>query len=232
MNTENDDFPFKSLSRVQWKKGKTGKHDRPNIYLPQKVKDTLELKDGDSVALIIGTKDSKNVIMVHPINAQSINSKWIDDPEIKVTILLSKATYLTSERHELIRKLIDIDSKIEDNADIIDKLRENERARKIIDEKVDEILGRVRGPTHIEDFIESLITESYNEELRSFVSSAEDLVSDICRLKKTSTALDSVYTKGLLKDDEYQKDRGELESRINSLRSTSHQVIKLLSNIT
>jgi hypothetical protein len=170
--------------------------------------------------------------MVNLINAQSINSKWTDDPETKVTILLSKVTSLTSERHELITRLTDIDTKIEEEEATVDKLKENQRERNIIVEKVDEIFGRVRGPKHIEDFMESLITESYNEELRSFVSSAEDLVSDICKLKKTSTALDSVYTKGLLKDDEYQKDKEELDSRINSLRSTSHQVIELLSNIT
>jgi hypothetical protein len=41
MNTENDVFPIKELSIVQWKKGKTAKHDRPNIYLPQMVKEAL-----------------------------------------------------------------------------------------------------------------------------------------------------------------------------------------------
>lgn len=235
---EEDDSEIKPIIRIRsvlWREVAHG-HGNPkglhraSVNLPVEAINILELQDRGDIVAFVMKKKTKDVMLTNYYGSQPTTISRIEqDPEVLLDRLLAQVLVLKSRKSEISEKWED--HEIEDG-EFVQKTKEISKQLKDITENVRQILDRsFRGSTpDIKSFMQNKIKSFYDEYANSFISYTEDLVSKIHSLEKSTDALNSVSSKGLFNnDDEYNDEKEELESRLNSLRDLAKGTVQVLT---
>jgi hypothetical protein len=232
-----DDSAIKPIIRIRsvlWREVAHG-HGNPkglhraSVNLPVEAINILELQGRGDIVAFVMKKKTKDVMLTNYYGSQPATIyRTEQDPEVLLDRLLAQVLVLKSRKSEISEKWEN--HEIEDG-EFVQKTKEISKQLKDITENVRQILDRsFRGSTlDIKCFMQNKMKSFYDEYANSFISYTEDLVSKIHSLEKSVDALNSANAKGLFNIDEYNEEKDELESQLNSLRALAKGTVQLLT---
>ena len=191
---------------------------RACVNLPLEAIDILGLQDRGDIVAFVMKKKPKEVMLTNYYGSQPATiSKSERDPEVLLDRLLAQVRVLKSKKSEVSEKW---EGHEIDDGEYILKTKEINRQLEDIRDNIKKILdSSFRGPSDALGFMENKIKSYYDEYKSIYISYTEDLVSKIHSLGMSIHALDSAHSKGLFNDDdEYQYEKNELVSQLNSFK--------------
>jgi hypothetical protein len=203
---------------------------RAHINLPPEVVSTLNLSPGGDMVAFVMTKDNKHVILTNFFETRLNDIKLENDPQFLLERLLANVLSLKSKEGEVLENWYD--GKIED----VDYLRDHKQIREELDRISQEtkkyLSGFLRGQQEITWVMKNRLRSLNEEYEKSFISYTQDVVSRINMIRKRKEMVAFAYKKRFFKEDDYLHEEQELKSQLESLLSTSHQAIKILTEET
>ena len=226
--------PVVRVRNVLWREVERGGNPkglgRACVNLPLEAIDILGLQDRGDIVAFVMKKKPKEVMLTNYYGSQpAMISKSEQDPEVLLDRLLAQVLVLKSKKDEIYEKWDEI-HEIDDGEYLL-KTKEISRQLKDIKDNVKKILdSSFRGPSNAQSFIQNKLKSYYDEYKSTYVSYTEDLVSKIDSLGKSIHALDSAHSKGLFNDDdEYQYEKNELVSQLNSFKGLATGIAQMLT---